>query len=344
MTNKPAVPKKTIGMVLAGGKGSRLIPLTRNKSKPCVAFGGQYKIIDFVLSNFFNSGIKNVYILTQYHSYTLNKHIRDSWGRRTGMDEFFDAISPETSSESEAWFQGTADAINHYLRFIETSDADYVAIFGGDHIYKMDIRQMIDAHTRSQADISIAALEVGIEEASRFGILSVDNMSRVTAFSEKPQNPATIPGRATCLASMGNYIFSREKLISILKEGKQHHKDLDFGMHVIPMMLRQSDRIFAYNFNDNLIPGCTPRSGVTGKMWAPLTPTMMPTWISSISPLTSISTITSGPSIQDLVMTRRPKPFLMTITAAVRIWTPMYAEAVSPVVAWCAAPSSDPAA
>nr|WP_199911779.1 glucose-1-phosphate adenylyltransferase [Dongshaea marina] len=258
MTAHPPVPKKTFAMVLAGGKGSRLSPLTLHKSKPCVAFGGQYKIIDFVLSNFFNSNIKNVYILTQYRSYSLNKHIRDSWGRRTGMNEFFDAISPETSSESEAWFQGTADAINHYLRFIECSDADYVAVFGGDHIYKMDIRQMIDAHTHSQADITIAALEVSKDEASRFGVLSVDEEARVTEFTEKPKNPATIPGRNTCLASMGNYIFSREKLIAILKMGKKHHQDLDFGMHVIPMMLGQSDRVFAYNFNENIIPGMQP--------------------------------------------------------------------------------------
>ena len=247
--------KNTIAMVLAGGKGERLSPLTMRRAKPGVPFGGKYKIIDFVLSNLFNSGIKKVYILTQYRAYSLNKHIRDSWGKWTGLGEFFVAISPETSSESEDWFRGTADAILQYLRFVESSDADYVAVFGGDHIYKMDIRQMIAAHRMNRADITIASLEVPVEEARRFGVFSVDDDSRVTAFTEKPDNPETIPGRETCFASMGNYIFSTKKLVEVLLEGKKKHADLDFGKHVIPMMLEAGDKVFAYNFNDNLIPG-----------------------------------------------------------------------------------------
>lgn len=247
--------KNTIAMVLAGGKGERLSPLTLRRAKPGVPFGGKYKIIDFVLSNLFNSGIKKVYILTQYRAYSLNKHIRDSWGKWTGLGEFFIAISPETSSESEDWFRGTADAILQYLRFVESSDADYVAVFGGDHIYKMDIRQMVAAHRGNRADITIASLEVPVEEAKRFGVFSVDDDNRVTAFTEKPDNPETIPGRETCFASMGNYIFSTKKLIEVLLEGKKKFADLDFGKHVIPMMLEQGDKIFAYNFNDNLIPG-----------------------------------------------------------------------------------------
>ncbi|MBL0225039.1 MAG: glucose-1-phosphate adenylyltransferase [Geobacteraceae bacterium] len=249
------VGRNTIAMVLAGGKGERLSPLTERRAKPSVAFGGKYKIIDFVLSNLFNSGIKKVYILTQYRAYSLNKHIRESWGKWTGLGEFYVAISPETSSESEEWFRGTADAIIQYLRFVESSDADYVAIFGGDHIYKMDITQMINYHRMNRADITIAALEVPRADATRFGVLSVDDDSRVTAFNEKPEVPETIPGRETCFASMGNYIFSTKKLIEVLQEGKKLHEDLDFGKHVIPMMLESGDRIFAYNFNDNVIPG-----------------------------------------------------------------------------------------
>jgi glucose-1-phosphate adenylyltransferase len=249
------VGRNTIAMVLAGGKGERLSPLTLRRAKPSVAFGGKYKIIDFVLSNLFNSGIKKVYILTQYRAYSLNKHIRESWGKWTGLGEFYVAISPETSSESEEWFKGTADAILQYLRFVESSDADYVAIFGGDHIYKMDITQMINAHRMNRADITIAALEVPVEEANRFGVFSVDDDSWVTAFNEKPDAPETIPGRKTCLASMGNYIFSTKKLIDVLLEGKKHHEDLDFGRHVIPMMLESGDRVLAYNFNDNQVPG-----------------------------------------------------------------------------------------
>ena len=249
------VGKNTIAMVLAGGKGERLSPLTLRRAKPSVAFGGKYKIIDFVLSNMFNSGIKKVYILTQYRAFSLNKHIRESWGKWTGLGEFYVAISPETRSEQEEWFKGTADAILQYLRFVESSDADYVAIFGGDHIYKMDVTQMINFHRMNRADITIAALEVPQAEASRFGVFSVDDDARVTAFTEKPANPETIPGRDTCFASMGNYIFSTRKLIEVLLEGKKLHEDLDFGKHVIPMMLEAGDRLYAYNFNDNVIPG-----------------------------------------------------------------------------------------
>lgn len=251
--------RNTLAMVLAGGKGERLSPLTLKRPKPGVAFGGKYKIIDFVLSNLFNSGIKQIYVLTQYRAYSLMKHIRESWGQWTGLGEFIVAISPETKNESEEWFKGTADAIYQYLRFIESSDAEYVAIFGGDHIYRMDIGQMIENHRRNRADITIAALEVPREDARRFGVFSVDDDYRVTEFAEKPKEPVTIPGRDdACFASMGNYIFSIRKLIEVLVEGKKQHEDLDFGKHVIPMMLAKGDRVFAYNFNDNLIPGMKP--------------------------------------------------------------------------------------
>lgn len=252
------VGRNTIAMVLAGGKGERLGPLTVRRPKPSIAFGGKYKIIDFVLSNLFNSGIKRVYILTQYRAYSLNKHIRESWGKWTGLGEFFVAISPETRSESEEWFKGTADAILQYLRFVEHSDADYVAVFGGDHIYRMDIGQMIAYHRANRADMTLAALEVSVEEAKRFGVFAVDEDYRVTAFAEKPQKPQRIPERDTCFASMGNYIFNTRKLIEVLQEGKKKHPDLDFGKHIIPKMLEQGDRVFAYNFNDNQIPGMKP--------------------------------------------------------------------------------------
>ena len=249
------VTRNTIAMVLAGGKGERLSPITTNRPKPCVDFGGKYKIIDFVLSNLFNSGIKKVYVLTQYRAYPLNKHIKEFWSRLVGMGEFFDTISPETNSESEEWFKGTADAIYQFLRFLEATDADFVAIFGGDHIYKMDISQMIGYHIMNRADITVAALEIPASDASRFGIFGVDEDFRVSSFEEKPANPKCIPERETCFASMGNYIFSTRKLVEVLKEGKKKHADLDFGKHVIPMMLDQGDRVFTYNFMDNMIPG-----------------------------------------------------------------------------------------
>ena len=252
------VTRKTIAMVLAGGKGERLSPVTLNRPKPAVPFGGKYKIIDFVLSNLFNSGIKKVYVLTQYRAYSLNKHIKESWAKWTGLGDFYDTLSPETTNSSEEWFKGTADAIFQFLRFIESSDAEYIAIFGGDHIYKMDISQMIAYHVLANADITIAAIEVSVKDAREFGIISVDDECRVTEFTEKPEQPNRIPGKETCFASMGNYIFSVKKLIEVLKEGKKQHEDLDFGKHVIPMMLNKGDRVFAYNFLDNLIPGMKP--------------------------------------------------------------------------------------
>ena len=219
--NSDNVGRDTIAMVLAGGKSDSLNPLTLRRAKASVSFGGKYKIIDFVLSNLFNSGINKIYILTQYRAYSLIKHIRESWGKWTGLGEFCVAISPETSSESEEWFKGTADAISQYLRFVESSEADYVAVFGGDHIYKMDIRQMIDAHRANSADITIAALEIPIVDARRFGVLSVGSDYRVTSFAEKPDNPELISGSDSCFVSMGNYIFPTKKLIEVLQECKK---------------------------------------------------------------------------------------------------------------------------
>jgi glucose-1-phosphate adenylyltransferase len=246
-------------MVLAGGKGERLSPITSGRPKPAVPFGGKYKIVDFVLSNMFNSGIRQVYILTQYHAYSLSKHIKDSWGKWTGLGEFYDTVSPETTSMGEQWYTGTADAIYQNLRLIESSGAEYVVIFGGDHIYKMDISQMMTYHRMNKADLTIAALDVSPEEASRFGVLRVDEDLRITSFQEKPKEPPKVPGRNTCLASMGNYIFCTKKLIDVLKKGKRLHQELDFGKHILPMMLEQGDKVFAYSFFDNTIPGMDPR-------------------------------------------------------------------------------------
>jgi glucose-1-phosphate adenylyltransferase len=246
-------------MVLAGGKGERLSPITIGRPKPAVPFGGKYKIIDFVLSNLFNSGIRKAYILTQYQAYSLNKHIKESWGKWVGLGEFYDTISPETTHVGEQWYTGTADAISQNLRFLESSEAEYVVIFGGDHIYKMDISQMMSYHRMTRADITIAALDVSPSDASRFGVLSVNDDLRILSFEEKPASPPRVPGRDTCFASMGNYIFSCDKLIDVLRKGKRLHEDLDFGKHIIPMMLEQGDKVFAYSFFDNQVPGMGPK-------------------------------------------------------------------------------------
>jgi glucose-1-phosphate adenylyltransferase len=252
------ISKSTVAMVLAGGKGERLSPITIRRPKPAVPFGGKYKIIDFVLSNLFNSGIRKAYILTQYQAYSLNKHIKESWAKWTGLGEFYDTVSPETSSMSEKWFQGTADAIHQNLRLIESSQEDFVAVFGGDHIYKMDISQMLEYHRMNKADMTVAALEVSIEDAKRFGTLFVDDEYRIRTFVEKPQHPDPIPGRNVCFASMGNYIFSKRALIDMLHQGKKRYEDLDFGKHIIPMMIAAGRRVYAYSFFDNTIPAMEP--------------------------------------------------------------------------------------
>ncbi len=253
------ITRNTIAMVMAGGKGERLSPITIGRPKPAVPFGGKYKIIDFVLSNLFNSGIRKAYILTQYQAYSLNKHIKESWGKWVGLGEFFDTISPETTNIGEQWYKGTADAIYQNLRFIESSGADFVVIFSGDHVYKMDISQMMEYHRTNKADLTIAALEVSPIEATRLGVLSVDEDLKVTSFQEKPKDPPCVPGRGTCFASMGNYIFSAEKLVHILKKGKRRYEDLDFGKHVIPLMLEEGQNIFAYSFFDNHVTGMGPK-------------------------------------------------------------------------------------
>jgi len=252
------ITKHTLAMIMAGGKGERLHPITAHKSKPAVPFGGKYKIIDFVLSNVFNSGIRKVYVLTQYQAYTLNKHIKASWSKWTGLNEFIDTLSPETRATGEQWYLGTADAIYQNIELIKSSSAEMIAIFGGDHIYKMDISQMLSYHKMNKADITIASLEVSIDEARRFGILSVDEDFRVKSFVEKPKEPPVIPSRSTCFASMGNYVFNRKRLIEVLEEGKRLYSDLDFGHHVIPLMVERGGRVFAYNFYDNCVPKMTP--------------------------------------------------------------------------------------
>jgi len=245
-------------MILAGGRGERLSPLTMRRPKPCVHFGGSYRIIDFVLSNFFNSGFRNIYILSQYHAHSMGKHIMNSWSKWAGFDEFIIPLSPETNAGREEWFKGTADAIWQYLRFVEYSNVEHIAIFGGDHIYKMDIRQMLDEHKKNDADLTIAALEIPLEQGDRFGIISAEENDKIVAFTEKPNKPKSIVNKEyLCYASMGNYIFKTQVLIEALKNGKDQYTNLDFGKHIIPMLIDENKNVFAYNFNNNRIPGMT---------------------------------------------------------------------------------------
>ena len=246
-------------MILAGGEGKRLYPLTKDRAKPAVPFGGRYRIIDFVLNNFINSGFFKIKVLTQYKSDSLNKHITRGWALSPFLNQYVD-LAPAQMRTGSDWYRGTADAIYQNVFHITDEDPDYVCIFGGDHIYKMDVSQMLDYHKEKNADLTISAIPIPIEEAHEFGIIEVDDDWKLINFVEKPKDkPKSIPGNPNmCLASMGNYIFDKTSLVKALEEDEKiENSSHDFGKNVIPMMLEEGKRIYVYNFNDNSFPGMT---------------------------------------------------------------------------------------
>ena len=248
-------------MILAGGEGKRLYPLTKDRAKPAVPFGGRYRIIDFVLNNFINSGFFKIKVLTQYKSDSLNKHITRGWALSPFLNQYGD-LAPAQMRTGSDWYRGTADAIYQNVFHITDEDPDYVCIFGGDHIYKMDVSQMLDYHKEKNADLTISAIPIPIEEAHEFGIIEVDDDWKLINFVEKPQTaPKSIPGNPNmCLASMGNYIFNKDSLLKALEEDEKiENSNHDFGKNVIPMMLNEGKRIYVYNFNDNAFPGMSDR-------------------------------------------------------------------------------------
>ena len=248
-------------MILAGGEGKRLYPLTKDRAKPAVPFGGRYRIIDFVLNNFINSGFFKIKVLTQYKSDSLNKHITRGWALSPFLNQYVD-LAPAQMRTGSDWYRGTADAIYQNVFHITDEDPDYVCIFGGDHIYKMDVSQMLDYHKEKNADLTISAIPIPIVEAHEFGIIEVDDDWKLINFVEKPQTaPKSIPGNPNmCLASMGNYIFNKDSLLKALEEDEKiENSNHDFGKNVIPMMLNEGKRIYVYNFNDNAFPGMSDR-------------------------------------------------------------------------------------
>lgn len=245
---------RILAMVMAGGEGKRLYPLTCERSKPSVPFGGRYRIVDFVLSNLVNSHIFAIYLLVQYKSQSLIEHIRRSWGLAPIFPEQFVTVVPPQMREGPEWFQGTADAVYQNLNLIRQYAPDLVAVFGADHIYRMDVQQMAQFHLENNADVTVAALPVDITQASSFGVIESGVDGRIHQFHEKPQHPPSMPrSRRHAYASMGNYLFSTEILYAALEEGKRRGEK-DFGHHLLPRLCR-SHRVFAYNFADNRIPG-----------------------------------------------------------------------------------------
>ncbi|MFH1495696.1 MAG: glucose-1-phosphate adenylyltransferase [Pseudomonadota bacterium] len=245
---------KVLAMVLAGGQGSRLHPLTAERSKPAVPFGSRYRIADFVLSNMVNSEIRSIYMLVQYKSQSLIEHVNKAWGQGNSFTGQFVTVVPPQMSEGQKWFQGTSDAVFQNINLIKRHAPDMVAVFGADHIYRMDVRQMVDFHRQNKAHVSVAAIPVPLKEASAFGIIDADAKGQIKGFLEKPKNPPAMPSDPSrAYGSMGNYLFDTDVLLDALVEAKERGEH-DFGGNILPRLIH-SHRVFAYNFADNRVPG-----------------------------------------------------------------------------------------
>lgn len=243
--------RETMALIMAGGRGSRLHELTQWRVKPAVYFGGKFRIIDFPLSNCINSGIRRIGVLTQYKAHSLIRHIVRGWTYfKPELGEFVDVL-PASQRMSDNWYAGTADSIYQNLDIIDVYNPKYVVILAGDHVYKMDYGQMVAAHVQSGASMTVGCIEVSLEEAREFGVMSVDDSMKVTEFSEKPEQPDSIPGRpGEALASMGIYVFDRESLFKVLEEdASTAGSSRDFGKDIVPKLV-QGGEVFAYAFRD----------------------------------------------------------------------------------------------
>lgn len=248
---------KILAFIMAGGEGSRLQPLTVDNSKPSLPFGSRYRIVDFVLSNLLNSGIQAIYMLVQYKSQSLIEHVRKAWVVSPMRNEEFVTVVPPQMMRGGDWFQGTADAVYQNINLIQLHDPDLVVVFGADHIYRMDIQQMVDFHHERAADVTVAALPVPLADARGFGVIAADHAGRVNEFQEKPANPTPMPSDPTrAYASMGNYLFDAKVLVQALKEANQRGEH-DFGQNILPK-LKETHRLFAYDFSTNKVPGTKP--------------------------------------------------------------------------------------
>ena len=258
-----------LGVVMAGGRGERLYPLTQHRAKPAVPFAARYRIIDFVLSNFVNSGILSIYVVTQFKAQSLLEHLDRGWRTTDFLGERFVIPVPAQMRSGDDWYQGTADSIYQNLYLLERHSPKLVAVFGADHIYRMNVRQMIDDHQKQAADATVAALPVKIEEAPQFGVIEIDDHWRIIGFDEKPKEPKSIPGEpGLALVSMGNYLFNNEVLMETLnRDAANPASKHDFGRDILPAMV-QSGRVFAYDFRKNRVP--SPSKGEEPSYWRDL--------------------------------------------------------------------------
>ncbi len=250
---------KAIAMVLAGGEGRRMDPLTRERAKPAVPFGGRYRIVDFVLSNFANSGILKMKVLTQYKSDSLNTHLSRGWRLSPFLGHYVESV-PAQMRTGPDWFKGSADAIYQNLNLITDEQPEHVFVFGADHVYRMDVRQMFDFHLETKADCTVAAIPVPLAEARAFGVIQVDREGRMIGFQEKPREPRPMPNDPSrALASMGNYLFTTEALVQeITRDAMADQSAHDFGKNIIAEMYDRS-RVYVYDFAKNEVPGQGPK-------------------------------------------------------------------------------------
>ena len=248
-----------LGIVLAGGEGKRLMPLTADRAKPAVPFGGSYRLVDFVLSNLVNGGVDRICVLTQYKSHSLDRHISLTWRMSNILGQYVTPV-PAQQRLGPRWYQGSADAIFQSLNLVYDESPDYVVVFGADHVYRMDPSQMLAAHIESGAGVTVAGIRVPREGASAFGIIQTTDGRTIDAFLEKPADPPGLPDDPDAtFASMGNYIFSTDALLEVLRidagdEGSVH----DMGGNIVPMLVDR-DEAAVYDFNHNLVPGSTDR-------------------------------------------------------------------------------------
>jgi glucose-1-phosphate adenylyltransferase len=251
---------KLLAMILAGGEGRRLDPLTRERAKPAVPFGGRYRIIDFVLSNFANSGLLKMKVLVQYKSESLNTHVQRGWRLTSLLDQYVEIV-PAQMRVGPKWFEGSADAIYQNLNIITDEEPEYTFVFGADHVYRMDVQQMLDFHRARHADLTVAAIPIPVEEAEDFGIIEVDADNRMIGFTEKPKSGAkTMPGDPTrCLASMGNYLFTTDVLVQeIVRDAGDPNSVHDFGKSIVASIYERK-RVYVYDFATNVVPGQSER-------------------------------------------------------------------------------------
>lgn len=249
--------KSIISIVLAGGQGERLRPLTNERAKPAVPFGGHYRIIDFVLSNLVNSGLLRIIVLTQFKSDSLLKHLKMGWHIPPLLDQFIDAVPAQMRTGSH-WYKGSADAVFQNLHHVRNARADTVCIFAGDHIYRMNVQHMVAFHETTASDATVAVIPYPIEEAPNFGIVTTDSASRIVDFAEKPASPSPMPSDSShSLCSMGIYIFRADILIdAVTQDAGLRDSAHDFGKNIIPALLK-GKKVMAYNFSDNPVPGAS---------------------------------------------------------------------------------------